>query len=91
MIIKKTDLVFCDISNIKWDFDDIEGEEPLLPCGMNVQFNFWDKGIGTEIGEDEYEVTRVEIEDFIGDWLSDEYGFCHKGYDLKYAKPKGAH
>ena len=92
MIINKGDLITFNISKIKWDFDDIDGEEPCLPCSITAQFRLWEEAhICHSVNDDEYEVTKTEIEDFISDWLSDSYGFCHKGFKLDYAKPKDAH
>lgn len=49
---------------------------------MNIE---WDTD-GEDISEldlpDEAEIPDDISEDEIGDWLSDEYGYCHYGYDL---------
>lgn len=55
--------------NIKWDIDledDETYEEALKDCELPTE---------VEISYD------VDEED-ISDWLSDEYGFCHAGFEL---------
>lgn len=55
--------------NIKWEIDLENGEtyeEALTACGLPTEI---------EIPED------VDEEE-IADWLSDEYGFCHTGFEL---------
>ena len=55
--------------NIKWDTD---GDMELL------------EELPTEVEIPDYLTTDDEDDllDDISDWLSDEYGFCHDGFDL---------
>ena len=58
------------VFDIKWDIDC----DPVdLPDEVNVT-----------ISSSEVDLTDDElVSDFISDWLSDEYGFCHYGFDYK--------
>ena len=54
--------------NIKWDTD---GDMELL------------EGLPTEVEIPDYLITdEDDLLDDISDWLSDEYGFCHDGFEL---------
>lgn len=56
--------------NIKWDIDledDETYEEALENCGLPTEVLIPE---GIDDAED------------ISDWLSDEYGFCHAGFEL---------
>ena len=54
-------------TNIKWDVDELEDLE-YLP---------------TEVEIPSYLITdEDDLLDDISDWLSDEYGFCHDGFEL---------
>ena len=55
------------ISNIKWDTDE-EG----LPTSVILNVEDWASG-----------TDEAQIEDWISDYLSDEYGFCHQGFDFE--------
>lgn len=62
------------IKNIVWDTD---GEFiPSLPSEFEIP---------EDVLEEIYEETEDEGEilDFISDWLSDEYGFCHYGFEVE--------
>lgn len=53
--------------NIKWDVDELEDLD-YLP---------------TEVEIPSYLITdEDDLLDDISDWLSDEYGFCHDGFEL---------
>lgn len=56
--------------NIEWDTDDddIDTENLDLPTEVDIP--------------DEVVAEQEDYEDAISDWLSDEYGFCHYGYEL---------
>lgn len=57
-------------TNIKWDIDLEDGEtyeEALKDCELPTE---------VEIPED------MSDGEEISDWLSDEYGFCHAGFEL---------
>ena len=61
-------------SNIKWD------------CEESDEFDYLPTAFETEIEEaDEYD-NEEELADFLSDWLSDEYGYCHKGFDFEVIK-----
>ena len=66
--------------NIKWDVTD--GVEDMTQEEMNevletlpTEVNIPDSLIDEEFDEDYYYSD-------ISDWLSDEYGFCHFGFEL---------
>ena len=53
--------------NIKWDVDELEDLD-YLP---------------TEVEIPSYLITdEDDLLDEVSDWLSDEYGFCHDGFEL---------
>lgn len=59
--------------NIKWDTDGDKKLLKSLPKEVELpadEFNF-----------DNYE-DEDELLDAVSDWLSDEYGFCHDGFDV---------
>lgn len=56
------------ISNIKWDTDELEIDLPT------------DFLISVDIKEG---ATELEIEEKISDSVSDEYGFCHFGFNYE--------
>lgn len=61
-------------TNIKWDTDgDMEVFESL-PTEVEIPDNFLEGYDGTNF--DTYYPD-------ISDWLSDEYGFCHFGFDIE--------
>ena len=54
--------------NIKWDTD---GDMELL------------EELPTEVEIPDYLITdEDDLLDDVSDWLSDEYGFCHDGFEL---------
>lgn len=55
------------VINIKWDTD---GDKEVL------------KSLPTEVEIPE-EMTNPIDEDEISDWLSDQYGFCHYGFEIE--------
>ena len=55
--------------SIKWDCED--DERDVLPSALSVEIEEAD-----DFADDEEGLT-----DFLSDWLSDEYGYCHKGFD----------
>lgn len=62
--------------DIQWDWDEEDGDsrlpnEVLIPD--NVAMECIDLNLDVEEACDE-----------ISDWLSDEYGFCHKGFSLEW-------
>lgn len=60
------------VTNIKWDTD---GEDIDLPKEMEV-----------ELPEYIDETDEDEVDEYISDYISDETGFCHYGFDIKEVK-----
>lgn len=58
--------------NIKWDVDELEDLDNL-PTEVEIPDNLIDNN--EDFDEDYYYSD-------ISDWLSDEYGFCHFGFEL---------
>ena len=60
--------------NIRWDTSDGNGnDEPVdLPTEMDIPDTIVE-GLSS----------REEVLDAVSDWLSDETGFCHFGFELK--------
>lgn len=56
------------IHDIKWDNDD-DCDDVQLPDVVEHTFDYNDD--------------IDELEETISDWLSDEYGFCHGGFQYK--------
>lgn len=59
------------ISNIQWDTDGENPETLNLPLEITANFCF---------DSDE------DLTDFISNWLSDNYGFCHFGFTFEVVK-----
>ena len=56
------------ITNIKWDTD---GETiPELPIEIEQEFSFQN-------------YNEEELSDYLCNWLSDTFGFCHFGFDFE--------
>ena len=58
--------------NIKWDVDELEDLDNL-PTEVEIPDNLIDNN--EDFDQDYYYSD-------ISDWLSDEYGFCHFGFEL---------
>lgn len=67
------------ITNIKWDTDRDEEVFATLPQEIDVPEYFLEK----KNFEVDGEYSRDEMLDQLSDWLSDEYGFCHGGFDVE--------
>ena len=65
-------------TNIKWDVTD--GAEDMTKKDMDKILSTLPK----EVEIPDYLITDDEDEllDEVSDWLSDEYGFCHDGFEL---------
>ena len=65
-------------TNIKWDVTD--GSEDMTKEDMDEILST----LPTEVEIPDYLITDDEDDllDDVSDWLSDEYGFCHFGFDL---------
>ena len=64
---KYGDTVKVKIYNIEWDID--EDDDTVLPTEIEAEFD--------------YKGDNDELEETITYWLSDEYGYCHEGYDYE--------
>ena len=64
---KYGDTVKVKIFDIEWDMD--EDDDAVLPTEI--------------VNEFDYKGDNDELEETITDWLSDEYGYCHEGYDYE--------
>lgn len=66
---------------IKWDTDGDQDTFDSLPQEVILPAKF-----SKENYEDENgffgEAEKIEMQDDISDWLSNEYGFCHDGFEL---------
>ena len=64
--------------NIKWDV--IDGAEDMTKEDMDEILST----LPTEVEIPDYLITDDEDDllDEVSDWLSDEYGFCHDGFEL---------
>lgn len=66
------------LTNIKWDTDGDQEIFDSLPQEVEVPLRFSEENYM----EDE-ECNENEMLDDISDWLSDEYGFCHDGFEVE--------
>ena len=64
---KYGDTVKVKIFDIEWDMD--EDDDTVLPTEIVNEFDY--KGDNDELGDN------------ISDWLTDEYEYCHNGFDFK--------
>lgn len=64
-------MIKVHITDIQWDTDDVL--IPELPVEITQDFEFNGSG-------------DAELEDFLSNWLSDTYGFCHYGFRFKIVK-----
>lgn len=68
-------IVTVRIYNITWDFDEdeyTEEENMELDLPNEVIHTFYDYN----------DINDEDLLDEISDWLSDEYGFCHDGFEV---------
>lgn len=64
---KYGDTVKVKIFDIEWDMD--EDDDTVLPAEI--------------VNEFDYHGDNDELGDNISDWLTDEYEYCHNGFDFK--------
>lgn len=57
--------------NVQWDTDGAS----LKSCGLKKKFE-------ADIDIDK-NIDVSELEDILSDWLSDEFGYCHCGFDYQ--------
>jgi hypothetical protein len=61
-----------EFSNIQWDIDEEDfffNEELILPQNFTTD---------VPVPED-----NTDLSDYLSDWLSDEYGYCHNGFNYQ--------
>lgn len=77
MYSKKGEIIMKAV-NIKWDVTD--GAEDMTREDMDEILST----LPTEVEIPDYLMTDDEDDllDEVSDWLSDEYGFCHDGFEL---------
>ena len=63
------------ITNIKWDTD---GDMKILKS-LPKEIDITD-----EFDVNDYEDDEDKLLDDISDWLSDTYGYCHFGFEVKF-------
>ena len=64
---KYGDTVKVKIFNIEWDMD--EDDDAVLPTEIEAEFD--------------YKGDNDELEETIADWLTDEYDYCHEGFNYE--------
>lgn len=72
-------LVKVLFKNVKWDTDG----ESLNSCGLKKNFE-----AEVDMEDINFQSTDDEIEEKLSDWLSDEYGYCHAGFDYQILPEK---
>jgi len=60
----------CVVKNIKWDVD-YDEDGVSLPTELEVHT------------PDKLE-NQDDINEYVSDWLSDTFGFCHDGFELEW-------
>lgn len=71
--------------NIKWDTDKAQDAFDILPQEVVLPEEFSKENYLDENGNfGEYE--KALMSEDISNWLSDEYGFCHGGFELSEEK-----
>lgn len=69
--------------NIKWDITD-EVEEMTQKEQNEILASLpKEVDLSTEFSVEDYD-DEEEMLDDISDWLSDNYGYCHNGFELEY-------
>lgn len=63
------------VVKIKWDTD---GDKELLKS-LPKEIDITD-----EFNVNDYEDDEDQLLDDISDWLSDTYGYCHFGFEIKF-------
>ena len=64
------------ITDIKWDTDGDEEILATLPKSVELK--------GDEFPKEAYE-DEESLSEFVSDWLSDTFGFCHFGFNIESA------
>ena len=66
-------LLKVKFSNVQWDIDEedfFSDEDPILPQNFTAN---------VPAPED----NDTDLSDYLSDWLSDEYGYCHNGFNYQ--------
>lgn len=63
------------VVKIKWDMDGDKELLKTLPKEIDISNEFDVK---------DYEDDEEQLLDDISDWLSDTYGYCHFGFEIKF-------
>lgn len=63
--------------NVKWDTDGKSFES----CGLKSEF---EQNVSIDVN---FDTSMEELEDMLSDWLSDEFGFCHNGFEFHIIAP----
>lgn len=79
--LKRKPAVRFIAKNIKWDTDGDQESFDSLPQKVILPAKFSKENYEDENG-DLGEAEKIEMQDDISDWLSNEYGFCHDGFEL---------
>ena len=70
------------VTNIKWDTDGDQSVLDYLPQEIMLPEQFSKENYADEDGRFG-EAERNAMLDDISDWLSDEYEFCHDGFEIE--------
>lgn len=70
------------VTNIKWNTDGDQSVFDYLPQEIMLPEQFSKENYVDEDGRFG-EAERNAMLDDISDWLSDQYGFCHDGFEIK--------
>ena len=70
-------MIKVEFKNVGWDTDGAT----LKSCGLKNRFT-----ANVDIDFD-FNTSDDEIADMLSDWLSDEYGYCHNGFDYEIISP----
>lgn len=91
--MKLTDTIPIHIYNIKWDIDE-EDKDKETPTTDLIQiftgYELMNSAGKHDPNTGDFEITDDEIGEFISDWLSDEFEFCHLGFEWDYASCSSA-
>ena len=79
--LKRKPAVRFIAKNIKWVTDGDQESFDSLPQKVILPAKFSKENYEDENG-DLGEAEKIEMQDDISDWLSNEYGFCHDGFEL---------
>ena len=73
-----------NVHAIDWDTDGEEVDD--LPTELEIPFSFDDLTLGGVLAKtkDGYTFDENALEDAVGNYLSDTYGYCHYGFSIDY-------